>query len=115
MLSPRQKTIERKPRKNSRPLHVVRIKTAQFSAFKISKSKTVITENDHLGSVAEQLYLSLSVNFFAEALFENILISGNIQLEKNQKIASQEFQIIHIETGLRKIAPREKIVHLIQF
>ena len=45
----------------------------------------MITENDHLGSVVEQLYLSLSVNFFAAALFENILISGNIQLEKKPR------------------------------
>ena len=73
-----------------------------FLTSKISKKlKTTITENGHLGSVAEQLYLPPSVNFFAEALFENILISGNIQLDKkNQKIASQKFQIIHIQTGL---------------
>ena len=35
-----------------------------------------------MGSVAKQLYLSPSIKFFAETLFENILISGNIQLEK---------------------------------
>ena len=57
-------------------------KLLNFQPSKYSKSKTIITENHHLGSVAEQLYLSPSLNFYAEALFENILISGNIQLEK---------------------------------
>ena len=78
-------------------------KLPNFQPSKISKSKTITTENDHLGSVAEQLYLSPSVNFFVEAVFENILISGIIQLEKKRKIPSQEFQILHIQTGLRKI------------
>ena len=34
MSSPRQKTIQRKPRKNARPLHEMRTNTAQFSDFK---------------------------------------------------------------------------------
>ena len=44
-------------------------------------SEVLELENDQIGSVAEQLYLPPSVNVFAEALFENILISGNIQLD----------------------------------
>ena len=81
-LSPRQKTTERKPRKNPDPCMYCVSKLLDFQPSKFNKSKTIITENDHLGSVAEQLYLSPSVNFFAKALFENIPISGNIQLEK---------------------------------